>query len=101
MRSASTGGDAFALMRERLGTAAGALEMGVSFGSLGPLHGSILSEAVRRRSIESEVRFKLHALLTQKRISFPFPQRDVHLHSQKPIEVRVTKMDARPKGPIS
>ena len=43
-----------------------------------------------RRRVESEVRFKLHNLFQQKQISFPFPQRDVHLDSAKPIEVRVT-----------
>lgn len=42
-----------------------------------------------RRRIESDVRFKLHALFKERNISLPFPQRDVHLDASKPFDVRV------------
>ena len=42
-----------------------------------------------RRIIESDIRFRIDTLFREANIVIAFPQRDVHLHSQRPVEVRV------------
>ncbi|GAX63051.1 small-conductance mechanosensitive channel [Candidatus Scalindua japonica] len=44
-----------------------------------------------RRRIESELRYQIDDLFREVGIVIAFPQRDVHLDSHKPIEVRVVK----------
>lgn len=46
-------------------------------------------QAIRPRITESEIRFRLYALLNENGIVIAFPQRDVHLDSTSPVEVRV------------
>ena len=43
----------------------------------------------QRRRVESDLRFQLHALFADRKISMPFPQRDVHLNISKPLEVKI------------
>jgi small-conductance mechanosensitive channel len=43
----------------------------------------------QRKRVESEVRFKLHELFAQNRISLPFPQRDVNLNVSNPLAVKI------------
>ena len=43
-----------------------------------------------RREIESKLRFAIDALFREADISISFPQRDVHLDTLAPLEVRVT-----------
>ena len=41
------------------------------------------------RNIRSEIRFRICASFAANGIEIAFPQRDVHLHSRKPVDVRV------------
>lgn len=45
--------------------------------------------AIRPRITASEIRFKINALFEAAGIVIAFPQRDVHLNSTSPIDVRV------------
>jgi small-conductance mechanosensitive channel len=62
------------------------------------------SEMVHRpRSLESELRFRIHEILGARGIELPFPQRDLHLRSapalQNLMEARLPRPDeARPGG---
>ncbi len=42
-----------------------------------------------RRAVESEVRFRLDEVFREAGIVVAFPQRDVHLDSTRPLDVRV------------
>lgn len=42
------------------------------------------------RQIRSEIRFRISDLFEKNDIVIAFPQRDVHLHSKRPLEVHVT-----------
>lgn len=44
-----------------------------------------------RRLIESDLRFEIDDLFKQAKISIAFPQRDIHLDTLRPLEVRVMK----------
>lgn len=44
-----------------------------------------------RSRIESEVRLRIDELFAEHGITMPFPQRDVHLDTLKPLEVRVVE----------
>jgi len=44
-----------------------------------------------RRIIESEIRFRIDELYREAGIVIAFPQRDVHLDTQKPLEFRLVK----------
>ncbi len=46
-----------------------------------------------KNSIESDVRFAIDALCREHGISIAFPQRDVHLDTPAPLEIRVLKDD--------
>jgi len=46
---------------------------------------------VDRWKIESDIRYRIDTLFREAGIVIAFPQRDVHLDSHKPIEVRVVK----------
>ena len=44
-----------------------------------------------RRIIESDIRFHIDELFREAGIVIAFPQRDVHLDTQKPLEFRLLK----------
>ena len=44
-----------------------------------------------RRLIESDIRFRIDNLFREAGIVIAFPQRDVHLDTLKPLDVRVVK----------
>lgn len=48
------------------------------------------------RSIRSEIRFRIVHLFEQAGIVIAFPQRDVHLDTLKPLEVRLRRDPADP-----
>ena len=43
------------------------------------------------REIRSDIRFRISELFAENDIVVAFPQRDVHLDSKQPLEVRVTQ----------
>ena len=48
-----------------------------------------IRKIIERRIIESEVRFHIDALFREAEIVIAFPQRDVHLDTQGPLELRL------------
>ncbi len=48
-----------------------------------------ITRIIERRLIESSVRFKIDELFRDAGIVIAFPQRDVHLDTQKPLELRL------------
>jgi small-conductance mechanosensitive channel len=46
------------------------------------------------REVRSEIRFRITDLFAQHGITIAFPQRDVHLDSLKPVEVRLVEPDS-------
>lgn len=50
------------------------------------------------RRIESDLRFRIDKLFREAEISISFPQRDVHLDTLRPLEVRLSR-DAPPQAP--
>ena len=44
---------------------------------------------IERRLIESDVRFRIDDLFREASIVIAFPQRDVHLDTQRPLELRI------------
>lgn len=50
-----------------------------------------LSELVNMRVIRSEIRFRIDELFRDAGISIAFPQRDIHLDTLKPLEVKMIK----------
>ena len=51
---------------------------------------------LEQKEIQSDLRFRIDELFRQARITIAFPQRDVHLGSAGPIEVRVVPPEGRP-----
>ena len=47
------------------------------------------------RDIRSEIRFRITEIFAESGITIAFPQRDVHLDSTAPLEVRVSKSDEK------
>ena len=45
------------------------------------------------REIRSDIRFRICDLFAENGIVVAFPQRDVHLDSKEPLEIRITKQD--------
>ena len=43
------------------------------------------------RLIRSDIRFRIEELLAENKIEIAFPQRDIHLHTKKPIGLRIEK----------
>ena len=41
------------------------------------------------REVRSEIRFRLSALFEESGITIAFPQRDVHLDNQRPLDIRL------------
>jgi small-conductance mechanosensitive channel len=50
-----------------------------------------MSRIMDRRIIESDIRFRIDELFREAEIVIAFPQRDVHLDVQKPLEFRMVK----------
>ncbi|MFC1534555.1 mechanosensitive ion channel family protein [Thermodesulfobacteriota bacterium] len=50
----------------------------------------VISSIIERRLIESSVRFRIDDLFREADIVIAFPQRDVHIDTQKPLELRLT-----------
>ncbi len=48
-----------------------------------------IQKLLDRRVAESDIRFRIEELFREAKISICFPQRDVHLDSMKPLEVRI------------
>jgi small-conductance mechanosensitive channel len=55
-----------------------------------------LTRIMDRRIIESEIRFRIDELFREAGIVIAFPQRDVHLDTQKPLEFRMVTDESRP-----
>lgn len=51
----------------------------------------MLESLVVRRRTESKIRFEIDRLFRENNVVIAFPQRDVHLYSSKPIDVKVTQ----------
>lgn len=49
-----------------------------------------------RRLIESDLRFRIDELFHEHKITIAFPQRDVHLDTLRPLEVRMVDGNAKP-----
>jgi potassium-dependent mechanosensitive channel len=50
-----------------------------------------MSRIMDRRIIESDIRFRIDELFREAEIVIAFPQRDVHLDVQKPLDFRIVK----------
>jgi potassium efflux system protein len=48
---------------------------------------------MERRMVESDIRFRIDELFREAGIVIAFPQRDIHLHTSKPIDLRLSKDD--------
>lgn len=48
-----------------------------------------LSELINMRSIRSDIRFRIDHLFREAGISIAFPQRDIHLNTLRPLEVKM------------
>jgi small-conductance mechanosensitive channel len=46
---------------------------------------------MERKIIESDIRFRIEQLFKEADIVIVLPQRDIHLVTQKPLEVRMLK----------
>ena len=51
---------------------------------------------LERRTVESDLRYRIDALFHEAGIVIAFPQRDVHLDTLRPVEVRLVGVDGRP-----
>jgi len=56
-----------------------------------------IRRVIERRLIESSVRFRIDALFREAGIVIAFPQRDVHLDMQRPLEFRLTNSELLPE----
>jgi small-conductance mechanosensitive channel len=52
-----------------------------------------------RRRVLSDLRFRIDEMFREEEIVIAFPQRDVHLDSVRPIEVRMVERDDEEEGP--
>jgi potassium-dependent mechanosensitive channel len=50
-----------------------------------------MTRVMDRRIIESDIRFRINELFSEAGIVIAFPQRDIHLDTQKPLEFRLVK----------
>ncbi|MFO7558411.1 MAG: mechanosensitive ion channel [Desulfobacterales bacterium] len=49
----------------------------------------VLHRIIERQMVESDVRFRIDELFREADISIAFPQRDIHLDTQKPLELKM------------
>jgi small-conductance mechanosensitive channel len=54
-----------------------------------------IRQTIERRMIESQVRFHIDELFREAGIVIAFPQRDVHLDTQQPLELRLIEMNGK------
>ncbi|HUV76475.1 MAG TPA: hypothetical protein VMW06_00310, partial [Desulfobacterales bacterium] len=54
-----------------------------------------MTRIMDRRIIESDIRFHIDELFRKAGIVIAFPQRDVHLDTQSPLELRIVNADNR------
>jgi small-conductance mechanosensitive channel len=57
-----------------------------------------IEKIIERKYIESSVRFRIDDLFRNAGIVIAFPQRDVHLDSLKPLELRIIESQNMPSG---
>ncbi len=57
-----------------------------------------IASMMDRRRVESDVRHRIDRLFREAGITIAFPQRDVHLDTLSPIEVRLTQAEEEPKS---
>jgi len=50
-----------------------------------------INRIIERRMIESSIRFQIDKVIREAKIVITFPQRDVHLDSDRPLEFRLLK----------
>jgi small-conductance mechanosensitive channel len=53
-----------------------------------------------KKTLESDIRFRIESLCREAGLMIAFPQRDVHLSTGSPIEVRLAPAEAA-SGPIA
>lgn len=53
-----------------------------------------LSDLINMRIIRSDIRFRIDELFREAGISIAFPQRDLHLNTPKPLEIRMVTSDS-------
>jgi len=56
-----------------------------------------VNRIIERRLIESSIRFRIDDLFREAGLVIAFPQRDVHLDTQRPLEFRMVHEPSRPK----
>ena len=56
-----------------------------------------MKDFLDRLKVESDVRFRIDELFREHKITISFPQRDVHLDTLKPLEVRLLKDNSEDK----
>ncbi len=54
-----------------------------------------MNRLMEQRIIESDMRFRVDALFREAGIVIAFPQRDVHLDTQRPLELRIVDAESR------
>jgi len=58
-----------------------------------------LTKKVGRQQIESDIRFRIDALFREEGLVIAFPQRDVHLDTSQPLELKILNSgDSSMKG---
>jgi small-conductance mechanosensitive channel len=57
-----------------------------------------MSRIMERRMIESAIRFRIDELFRQAGIVIAFPQRDVHLDTLRPLELRIIDTEGEPES---
>ena len=62
--------------------------------------GDYITRVIERRIIESDIRFKIDEIFRASDIVIAFPQRDIHLDTQQPLELRLLDAD-HPAKPSS
>ena len=56
-----------------------------------------MNRLMDRLMIESDIRFRIDELFREAGIVIAFPQRDVHLDTQKPLEFRMVNIEGKPE----
>ena len=57
-----------------------------------------ISRLMERLMIESAIRFRIDDLFREAGIVIAFPQRDVHLDTHRPLELRIVDAEGGPKS---
>jgi small-conductance mechanosensitive channel len=59
-----------------------------------------IKRVIERRIIESNIRFQIDKIFGEANIVIAFPQRDVHLDTQKPLELRILESERQTPSPL-